>query len=325
MSGNGNRYNVKFGTVAGVMVPSILAILGAVMYLIVPKVLGGVGVFKMLGIVLLAHSITLATAFSISAIATNINVKGGGLYYLISRSLGRAFGGSMGIQLFLAQTIAAAFYTIAFTKVVHDLLVLVGIVLPENYLAMAFMLLFFLIVFKGAGFVIKIQYVILAIIILSLISIFLAPNAGTMDLNMLGTGGVAIPFWIAFALFFPAVTGIDAGVGMSGDLKNPRKSLVAGTFTSILLTMGVYILIIFKLASSADPTALSMDPLIITKIAFFSPLVYLGVIVATISSALSCMMTAPRSLRAITQDRVIPKRFNFLAKSIRFLAFSSVS
>lgn len=99
----------KFGTLSGVFVPSVLAILGAVMYLIVPKVLWGVGLPKMIGIILLAHSITLATAFSISAIATNISVRGGGLYYLISRSLGRAFGGSMGIQLYFAQTIQLPF------------------------------------------------------------------------------------------------------------------------------------------------------------------------------------------------------------------------
>ncbi|MBR9700109.1 amino acid permease, partial [Candidatus Woesearchaeota archaeon] len=94
----------KFSTFSGVFVPSVLAILGAVMYLIMPKVLGGVGMIKMLLIILLAHSVTIATAYSLSAIATNIKVKGGGLYYLISRSLGSEFGGSLGVQLYLAQT-----------------------------------------------------------------------------------------------------------------------------------------------------------------------------------------------------------------------------
>ena len=104
----------KFNTFSGVFVPSVLAILGAVMYYIAPKVTGGLGLVQMVAVVVLAHSITIATAFSISSIATNIRVKGGGLYYLISRSLGTEFGGSIGIQLFLAQTIAVAFYTIAF-------------------------------------------------------------------------------------------------------------------------------------------------------------------------------------------------------------------
>ena len=84
-----NNSQNKFSTFSGVFVPSVLAILGAVMYYIAPKVIGGVGLFQMFAIILLAHSITIATAFSISSIATNIQVKGGGLYYLISRSLGR--------------------------------------------------------------------------------------------------------------------------------------------------------------------------------------------------------------------------------------------
>ncbi|MBU0665879.1 MAG: hypothetical protein ABIC91_03265 [Nanoarchaeota archaeon] len=306
----------KFGTASGVMVPSILAILGAVMYLIVPKVLGGVGLIKMLGIILLAHSITIATAFSISAIATNINVKGGGLYYLISRSLGRAFGGSMGIQLFLAQTIAAAFYTIAFTKVFHELLTTVNIFIPERYLAMLCLVVFFLIVFRGAQFVIKIQYLILITILLSLVSIFLTPNINAINANLLGNHGISIPFWIAFALFFPAVTGIDAGVGMSGDLKTPRKSLVKGTFFSIILTMCIYVCLVIKLSYSILPIALSSDPLIIKNFALIPSLIYAGIMVATVSSALSCMMTAPRSLRAITEDEVIPKKCAILSKSI---------
>lgn len=305
----------KFGTFAGVMVPSMLAILGAVMYLIVPKVLGGVGLFKMLLIILLAHSITIATAFSISAIATNIKVKGGGLYYLISRSLGREFGGSMGIQLFLAQTIAAAFYTIAFTKALHALLLTIGYNLPETYLAMGCMGLFFLVAFRGAKFVIKLQYLILITIILSLAAMFLAPNASNYTEHLLGDNGIGIPFWIAFALFFPAVTGIDAGVGMSGDLKNPRKSLVSGTFLSIFITMAIYIALVIKLSYAANPMLLSLDPMVMVNIVNWPFIIYAGIMVATISSALSCLMTAPRSLRAMVEDGIFSNKFQFIGKS----------
>jgi len=120
--------NKKFGTFAGVFMPSLLTILGAVMFLILPQVVGGVGLLKVLAIILIAHSVTLATAFSISAIATNIKVKGGGLYYLISRSLGSEFGGSLGIQLYLAQTIASAFYAIAFARGLSIVLAYFGII-----------------------------------------------------------------------------------------------------------------------------------------------------------------------------------------------------
>ncbi|MFH1409892.1 MAG: hypothetical protein ABIH34_08340 [Nanoarchaeota archaeon] len=304
----------KFSTFSGVFVPSVLAILGAVLYLITPQILGGVGLLKMLAILLIAHSITIATAFSISSIATNIHVKGGGLYYLISRSLGSEFGGSMGIQLFLAQTVAAAFYIIAFAKGLVMLLAIMGWVVPELLTASIAATVFFLLSYRGAKFIIKIQYFILAIIILSLISIIFGPNT-TGHGNVLSTG-LTLPFWVAFAIFFPAVTGIDAGVGMSGDLKNPKKSLVVGTFAAILFTLGVYFVIVLKLFYAADPLTLSTEQFIMADISLYAPLVLIGLLLATSSSALSCFMTAPRSLRAMVQDRIFPKMFNFLGWTI---------
>ncbi|MBU0980559.1 MAG: amino acid permease [Nanoarchaeota archaeon] len=304
----------KFSTMSGVFVPSVLAILGAVLYLITPQVLGGVGLLKMLAIILIAHSITIATAFSISSIATNIHVKGGGLYYLISRSLGNEFGGSMGIQLFLAQTVAAAFYIIAFAKGLVMLGAQFGMFIPETTTAMLACIFFFVLSFRGAKFVIRIQYFILISILLSVVAILLGPTHAA-NTDLLATG-ISIPFWVAFAMFFPAVTGIDAGVGMSGDLKDPKKSLVIGTFASIVFTMVIYTGIAIKMFYAADPAALSSEPFILEKIAIFPPLVFLGIILATSSSALSQFMTAPRSLRAMVQDRIIPKFFSFLGGTI---------
>ncbi len=125
----------KFNTFGGVFVPAVLAIFGAVVYYITPRLLGGLGLLKMLAILLIAHSVTIATAFSIAGISTNIRVKGGGLYYLISRSLGTEIGGSMGIQLFLAQTISISFYTIAFSKAVMSIFSMFGMVVPEVWIA----------------------------------------------------------------------------------------------------------------------------------------------------------------------------------------------
>jgi amino acid transporter len=305
----------KFSTFSGVFVPSVLAILGAVMYYIAPKVVGGVGLLQMFGIILLAHSITIATAFSISSIATNIQVKGGGLYYLISRSLGREFGGSIGIQLFLAQTVASSFYVIAFSQAVSAVLVSIGITVPLLYITLVSCTIFGIIVYKGAHFVIKIQYFILAAILLSLVSIFLGPqsvaatDAAKQTVNL-------IPFWVAFAMFFPAVTGIDAGVGMSGELKDPKKSLVKGTFFSILFTMVIYFALAIKVSLSASSAELVSNPTIIHNIALVPWLVIVGVLLATTSSALSCFMTAPRSLRAMVKDKMFHPKLNFLAESI---------
>ncbi|MBU0466153.1 MAG: amino acid permease [Nanoarchaeota archaeon] len=307
-----NSKNKKFGTFAGVFMPSVLTILGAVMYFIAPQVLGGVGLAKFILIILIAHSVTLATAFSISAISTNIKVKGGGLYYLISRSLGSEFGGSLGIQLYLAQTIASSFYAIAFARGAGIVLSYMGFPLAEMHIALVSLAIFGLMVFVGANFIIKVQYAIFAAIILSLVSIFLGPQTG--DLSTAFFSSTALPFWIAFAMFFPAVTGIDAGVGMSGNLKDPKKSLVRGTFIAIIITMLVYIALAVKFAISASPGELFSNSQIIYQMSYFAPLVLLGILMATSSSALSSLMTAPRCLVAMTEDKILPKFLSFLGK-----------
>jgi len=302
----------KFGTFSGVFLPSLLTIFGAVMYFIAPQVVGGVGLAKAILIILIAHSVTLATAFSISAIATNIKVGGGGLYYLISRSLGSEFGGSIGIQLYFAQTIASSFYAIAFARGVSIVLGYIGVTLAEMNIAILSLIFFALLVFIGANFIVKIQYAIFAAIILSLASIFLGPHTATISTSLFSP--TTIPFWIAFAMFFPAVTGIDAGVGMSGELKNPRKSLVIGTFTSIIVTMLVYLALAVKFAVSASPEDLVSNSQIIYQISLFAPLVIIGILMATSSSALSSLMTAPRCLVAMSEDKILPRFLNFLGR-----------
>ena len=100
----------KFGTFLGVYTPSVLTILGLIMYLRFGWVVGNVGLPLTLVIVLTATSITLITALSASAVATNMRVGVGGEYYLISRSLGLELGGAIGIPLFLCRTLSITFY-----------------------------------------------------------------------------------------------------------------------------------------------------------------------------------------------------------------------
>ena len=98
----------KFGTFAGVFVPNVLTILGVIMFLRTGWVVGQAGLTGALIILGIANLITFLTTLSLSAIATNTKVGGGGAYYLISRSLGLEIGGSIGVPLFLAQAISAA-------------------------------------------------------------------------------------------------------------------------------------------------------------------------------------------------------------------------
>ena len=104
------------GTFSGVYTPSILTILGVIMYLRFGWVVGNVGLLGTLIIVTLSTSITFLTSLSVSAIATDRVVRVGGAYYMIGRSLGIEIGGAVGIPLYFAQALSVALYTIGFAE-----------------------------------------------------------------------------------------------------------------------------------------------------------------------------------------------------------------
>ncbi len=297
----------KFGTFGGVFTPCTLTILGVIMYLRFGYVVGNAGLLWSLAILATAKLITTLTTLSLSAVATNTRVEGGGAYFLISRSLGVEFGGAIGVVFFMAQTISVAMYVIGFTEA---LVAVTGDAVPFKVVALLTNIGVFVCVWLGAGWAIKVQYLILAVVVLSLISFFLgglqAFSAETLSRNLRPHYLDQETLFTMFALFFPAVTGIMAGANMSGDLRDPRKSIPAGTLWAIVVTAVVYGLMAFFLAATSTAEALETDNLIIGKIALWPILITGGVFAATLSSALGSMMGAPRILQALARDRIFP-------------------
>ena len=286
--------------------PCVLTILGVIMFLRFGHVVGQAGILATLGIVLSANLITLLTAFSLSAIATNTHVKGGGAYFLISRSLGAEFGGMIGVVFFLAQAVSVSMYVIGFTEAFMHVLPDSG--LSFRSVATIVNVVTFACVFIGAGWTIKVQVGILAVLALAVVAFFagavprisfetLAANTGPAYI----AGG---SLFTMFALFFPAVTGIMAGANMSGDLRDPGRSIPAGTLGAILVTTLVYALMAVVLAASAPREALQTDTMLVKHVAAWPVLVTAGIFAATISSALGSMMGAPRILQALARDDV---------------------
>jgi len=292
----------RFGTFQGVFVPSILTVLGVIMYLRFGWVLGSVGLPATLLIVTMSVAITLLTGLSISAMATNMPVGGGGAYYMISRTLGLEAGAAVGLPLFLAQALGIAFYIAGFSETVVSFFpmlspVLVGFVTLVGLSVLAYL---------SADIALKSQYVILTLLALSLASLFL--GGGPLGDAPLGEAIPRGSFWVAFAVFFPAVTGIEAGLGMSGDLRNPARSLPLGTLAAVLTGYAIYIAIpVFLAEAVADRDALLGDALIMTRVARWSWLVVLGILGASLSSAMGTLLGAPRTLQALAQDGVLPR------------------
>jgi len=296
----------KLGTFAGVFTPSILTILGIILFMRLGFVVGTGGLFKSLIILLIANSISLLTTFSLSAISTNMHVKGGGDYYLISRTLGQEYGGSIGLILFIAQSISIGFYSVGFGEVIAGLIGLQNHLYAQGIGVIAVLLLFIL-AWKGADWATRFQYVIMGVLILSLIAFFIGGFKtwdSTQMMSNMFTSESNIGFWALFAIFFPAVTGFTQGVSMSGDLENPSESLPKGTFAAVILSIIVYFVVAVIFAGSLPSETLRTNLNSMSVVSVSSTIIFAGVIAATLSSAMASFLGAPRILQSLASDKI---------------------
>lgn len=304
--------NGRFGTFGGVFTPSLLTILGVIMYLRANYVVGQAGIRTTLIILTLSSAITFLTSLSIAAIATNTPVGGGGAYFLISRSLGPQFGGSIGLALYFGQALSVPFYVLGFTNaLIQTFPPLASWFTP---IMLGTLTLLFAVNFIGADWAIKTQYVVMAILGIS-IFVFLAGAAGRFDSAQFTANwasqytGREIGFWSMFAIYFPAVTGILAGVNMSGDLKDPARSLVRGTLAAVGVGFLIYaaqILLCGGSQSREDLIARPYEMLVRNALMGAGFLVVPGVFAATLSSAIGSLLGAPRVLQAFARDALLP-------------------
>lgn len=300
-----------FGTFAGVYTPSILTILGVIMYLRFGWVVGNVGLVGTLLIVTIATGITFLTGLSISQIATDRRVRVGGAYYMISRSLGIETGGAVGIPLYFAQALSVGLYTVGFAESVTDAFPH----LNQRVVALVVTLAVALLAIKSAALALRAQYFIMAAIVVSLISLLFGKPIERTSVELWGMPShLSAGFWQVFAVFFPAVTGIMAGVNMSGDLRDPARSIPRGTLAAIGTGYVIYMILPIVLALRADASTLVEDPLVMRRIALWGDAILLGVWGATLSSAVGSILAAPRVLQALARDGVLPRPLRVLGK-----------
>ena len=304
----------QFGT-APVFFTAISTILGAILFLRFGYAVGTVGFVGVLFIILLGHLVTIPTALAISEIATNKRVEGGGEYFIISRSFGLNIGATIGIALFLSQAISVAFYVIAFTEAFQFLFNYFENqfcwFLPRQLVSIPMMLLLsWIILKKGANLGVNTLYVVVGILTITIILFFLGNSTYSAEsLNELSNFEFRNRdnFFLIFAIIFPAFTGMTAGVGLSGDLKNPAKSIPLGTLSATIIGMIIYFFIAQKLSTGAPELDLVNDQFVMSKIAIGGAIVIpLGLAASTISSALGSVMVAPRTLQALANDQSFP-------------------
>ena len=296
----------KFGTFGGVYTPSLLTILGVIMYLRLPWVVGHAGLIPVLGIILVAHVISVATGLSISSIATDKNVGAGGPYYIVSRSLGLPIGGALGLALFIGLCASTSLYVIGFSESVLSTIGVESTPTSIRITGSIVLAVITTVTIISTAFAIKTQYVVFALIGVSLVAIFFGNPTKAVPVEVTEA---APSMALLFGIFFPAVTGFTAGVNMSGDLKDPKRSIPRGTMLAIATGLLVYAGLAIFLNQSVDRSALIANPMVLESIAINPWLVILGIWGATFSSGLGSIMGAPRILQALSVDRITPTLF----------------
>ncbi len=303
----------KLGT-APVFFTAISTILGAILFLRFGMAVGQLGFWGALIIIILGHLITIPTALALSEISTNTRVEGGGEYFIISRSFGLNIGSTIGIALYMSQAVSLAFYIIAFTEAFEPFFnwfqANFNILLPRQVISVPTLIaLSYVILKKGSNIGLKTLYIVVAILFVSLAMFFFGKTefykAGEFSSNFVFSNKDS--FFIWFAICFPAFTGMTAGVGLSGDLKEPKKSIPRGTILGTVIGMIIYIFIVYKFSVSLPSEELLGKQLSMSDIAIWGSVVIpLGLGASTISSAIGSVLVAPRTIQALARDRTFP-------------------
>ena len=291
----------QFGAFGGVFVPTFLSVIGVILFLRLGYVVASAGILGTGLLILLAVSVTIATGLSLSSITTNIRIGGGGGYSIIRKTLGLEVGGSVGIPLYLAQVFSVALYLFGFMEAWQ-------FIFPEHQSILVIAGAFFgLLVLAGISleFAVRVQKAVFVLVVLALISVFLGANPSLGLQVPLEITTDAAGFWVLFALFFPATTGLMAGIGLSGRLSDPKRQIPLGVISALIITTIIYLAASIWFANVADTQTLLTQTDVIVQQATIPALVLLGILAATFSSALTTFTAAPELLAAMGNNRVL--------------------
>lgn len=299
----------KFGTLEGVIIPNILQMIGVILFLRLGLVLGHVGIFQMSMIITSSALLLFITGLSLAGIVSNMKMSGGGAYYLISRSLGIEFGGAIGILSCLSQLCSISLCVTGFSLSINEFFPSTSLPVIKAITLVGL----FLISYVSTNLAIKTQIFIFIILVTSICAIFFGNANQLADFHPDFTPST-LTFWSAFAMFFPAMTGIESGMSMSGDLRHPSRSIPMGTLFSITIVYFVYLGVALFLSTFVSPELLRSYPFILYYTSKVGFLIMMGIWAATISSALGVIIGSPRVIQAVAKDGILP---HFLSKGSR--------
>ncbi|KAK5649405.1 hypothetical protein RI129_000434 [Pyrocoelia pectoralis] len=348
---------MKLGWIQGVLIPCLLNIWGVMLFLRLSWIVAQSGVGHTLIIIGISAIVCVITTLSLSAISTNGEWISGGIYYIISRSLGPEFGASVGIVFAFANAVAASMNTIGFCNSFNDLLshydikIVDGGVNDVRIVGIVAILVMTFICAVGMEWESKAQNFLIAIIIGAIVDFLVGASIGPLNDQQVAQGftgfsaevlkenwypayrkqdGIPYDFFQVFAVFFPSVTGIQAGANISGDLKDPASSIPKGTLLALLISMISYAtFVLFAGAAAMRDASGSVIDLanntltscvsdfscnfglfnsysVMQLMSSWGPFIYAGCFAATLSTALTNLLSVPRLIQALGIDRIYP-------------------
>ncbi|KAF9135769.1 hypothetical protein BGW39_000066 [Mortierella sp. 14UC] len=330
----------KLGVFSGVFVPCVLSIWGIILFLRFGFIIAQAGVMGTMAMFIVGYAINIFTTLSLSAISTNGTVRGGGVYYLLSRSLGPEFGGSIGLIYFLGTVIGCGMNVLGFVEPLisnfGETSGTVYRVLPEGQLwgfiyGTILLVSCTLICLVGSKLFSRASLVLAVIILLSTLSIFVSfavmPPFTHLERNIEYTGfswetlqenmwpkftattgpdGPKESFETVFGVLFPACIGILAGASMSGDLEDPSKSIPTGTLWAVGSTFCVYTCIVILMGGSISRSTMYTDLSVLQDVSVSPLFIASGALAASVFATLGSVIGAAKILQAIARDNLLP-------------------
>ncbi|XP_062565625.1 bumetanide-sensitive sodium-(potassium)-chloride cotransporter isoform X2 [Armigeres subalbatus] len=349
-------HGIKLGWIEGVLIPCLLNIWGVMLFLRLSWVVSQAGIIQTLIIIGISYLVCVITALSLSAICTNGQVKGGGIYYLISRSLGPEFGASVGIVFAFANSVQASLNTIGFCSSLNDLLksfdtkIIDGGVNDVRIVGTVAIIVMVIICAVGMEWEAKAQNFLIVTIVIAIFNFLIGVIVGPTDDQQVARGFMGFSsevfqenlqsdyrfsensaqnFFSVFAIFFPSVTGVQAGANICGDLKDPASAIPKGTLLALLISAASYITFVFFAGGAALRDAsgnitdlvngtfvsctsgnceygLHNDYTVMQLMSLSSAVIYAGCFAATLSTALTNLLSVPKIIQALGIDRIYP-------------------
>ncbi|XP_053684055.1 solute carrier family 12 member 8 [Sabethes cyaneus] len=310
---------VLFGTWDGVFTSCLINIFGVIVFLRSGWIVAEAGIMHAVLIIFCAVAIALVSVLSAVGICERCRVESGGVYFLIAHTLGSRFGGSLGLLYCFGQAVGCALNVLGFGESMAGLVGLEGNKWAIRSFAIAAVLLLGVINVAGVKWVVKLQFALLIILLISALNFMVGSFTGEdpeHGFDGWGHGNMALNLWpeyssgtswfTVFGVFFPTITGILSGINMSGDLRAPSTDIPNGTLAALSTSTFLYMVFILFLGATCQRAHLLTDFMIAAKVSAIPFLLLAGIYVSSMSSCLGAMYGTPRVLQSIANENVIP-------------------